>query len=176
MICPKCGKELGEGVINCRECNPPPSESDTVVVGEAPKSGNVCAVIGFILACFSLVPGITLVVSSASIPFVIPSFVLCVIGLKKAKELKSGRGFAVWGIVICIVSLIIAVVFNVILPVVAAVFGFFGTLLTAVLGLLGTAAQMGAMESLMQNLDESQIRSLSDVLMILEQIIYIFGA
>ena len=170
MICPKCGKELGEGVINCRECNPPPSESDTVVVGEAPKSGNVCAVIGFILACFSLVPGITLVVSSASIPFVIPSFVLCVIGLKKAKELKSGRGFAVWGIVICIVSLIIAVVFNVILPVVAAVLGFFGTLLTAILGLLGTAltgilgvlgtaAQMGAMESLTQNLDESQIQS-----------------
>ena len=175
MICPKCGKELGEGVINCRDCNPPPSANGTVVVGEAPKSTNVCAVIGFILACISLLPGITLVISSASVPFVIPAFVLCIIGLRNAKKLNSGRSLAVWGIVISVISLIVAIVVNVILPLLGVIVSVILSVLTALIGVVGTAAQLGLMQTLLENLDETQIQSLTDVLLILEELVYIFG-
>ena len=65
---------------------------------EAPKTTNPFAVIGFVLALCS---GLTL-----------PALILSIIGLVRSKSYtKSGKGFAIAGIVICVVTIVCVVVY-----------------------------------------------------------------
>ncbi len=104
MYCKKCGQEINENAIICPHCG---VATDNYMVTANPSSNtegklNGLALAGMICAIVGIIGGDYL--------FCIPSIVgliLSIVGMVKVKELKSGYGFALAGIIVGAVGLLI---------------------------------------------------------------------
>lgn len=91
MFCPKCGKEIMDEAVICPHCGCATRIGAPHV--EEQKT-NIFALVGFILSFF----------------FALAGLILSIIGYKKAPEYNnSGKGFALAGIIISSVSMVIAI-------------------------------------------------------------------
>lgn len=130
MICTMCGCKIPANSRVCPICQQPTGRyaRDARRVyryQERPirqrKPFNVFALIGFIFGLLSI---LTLFTSGIGIVLSIPGLVLSIIGLVKSRKTRSGKGFAIAGLVLSAVTIVIFV-------------------LIIVLGLFGTLASMG---------------------------------
>ena len=110
MFCKNCGKEIDDHAAVCPHCGVVVNSS--AFPASAPVQQNTIAIVGFILSLFTALIGL----------------IVSCIGLKKSKELGgSGRGFAIAGIVIGAIEMVIVVIY--IIAAVALVFGTAGSLM-----------------------------------------------
>ena len=141
MICVMCGCKIPASSRVCPICQQPTGryarEPRRVYrYEERPrvrrKPFNVFALIGFIFGLLSL---LTLFSSGAGIVLSIPGLVLSIIGLVKSKKTKSGKGFAIAGLVLSAVTIVIFI-------------------LAIMVGLLGSLASVGTgVDSSYPNMD-----------------------
>ncbi len=101
MYCSKCGKEYAGGTMICPYCGVNTQTGTVHYVVQPERKYNVCAVLGFVLSVVSLVFSLYGAVTVASI-------VLSAIALKETKRAEEkGRGFAIAGLIIGILTLVI---------------------------------------------------------------------
>jgi len=105
MFCKKCGQEINDNAVICPHCgvatdnymkpaNPSSTNGGQKLNGLA-LAGMICAIVGII---------------GGDYLFCIPSIVgliLSIVGMVKVKELKSGYGFALAGIIVGAIGLLI---------------------------------------------------------------------
>jgi len=104
MFCTKCGQEINENAIICPHCGVAtdkymvtanPSQNTESKLNGLALAGMICAIVGII---------------GGDYLFCIPSIVgliLSIVGMVKVKEFKSGYGFALAGIIVGAVGLLI---------------------------------------------------------------------
>lgn len=102
MYCRHCGKEIDDKAVICIYCGVPTDNMNSNVTNPEPadKKINGLALAGMIVGIVGAVGGNYL--------FCIPSIVgliLSIIGYKMVKTCKSGKGFAIAGIIVSAVSL-----------------------------------------------------------------------
>lgn len=85
MYCSKCGKEILDDAVMCVYCG---CETN---VKKSNGNDNIFAIVGFICSFFVSIAGL----------------ILSIIGLKKVKDCGTGKGFAIAGIVISSVQILI---------------------------------------------------------------------
>lgn len=103
MFCKNCGKEIDDKAIVCPNCGVPTDNYTAVAKPAATEQKfNGLALAGMICAIVGLIGG--------NYIFCIPSIVgliLSIVGMVKVKEYKSGYGFALAGIIVGAVGLVI---------------------------------------------------------------------
>ncbi len=94
--CSKCGKEINENAVVCIHCGCAVSE-----INEGTKNFNVFGLVGFVISIVSFFLTLYCVTSILGIIF-------SSIGLKKANDpiAPKGKGFAIAGLIVSIISLI----------------------------------------------------------------------
>lgn len=100
MFCSKCGQEIRDDAVVCVHCGAstaaakPPVYNEPPVTERVPEpKNNGYAIAGFITSFFlTIVP-----------------LVLCIIGLVKVKTIHSGKGFAIAGIVITALKVVLSI-------------------------------------------------------------------
>lgn len=105
MFCKNCGKEIDDKAVVCVHCGVATDLAATTVA-PAPaetKKVNVVGIIGFAVSFLSLGLGVYFCIAS------IVGLVLSIVGMVQAKN-SSLNGFAVAGLVLGIISLIIWVI------------------------------------------------------------------
>ncbi len=99
MFCKNCGTQIDDKAVICPHCGVPQSALGREMAQPAPaqkQETNVLAILGLVLSFFVAIAGL----------------VCSILGMKKAKELNgSGRGLAVGGLVVSIVSMALSVVY-----------------------------------------------------------------
>ncbi len=89
MFCTKCGAENDDKAEKCVKCGEPLRTGPVVVAGTGVESmipyKNVCALVGYYLAVFSLIPFIGILLG-------IPAFILGIMGLKHARQHPEAKG------------------------------------------------------------------------------------
>ena len=113
-FCISCGKELVEGNAVCTQCGTPVSNNvNTNVAGTTSSnsnSGNVIALIGFIVSLVSLI------LCCGTLSWV--SLILSIIGIVGAKKYDGkGKGLAIAGTIISAVGMILLIVVMFITPI-----------------------------------------------------------
>ncbi len=101
MLCPYCKKEISDSSKFCSECGTTLDINEYIETKVAPKGGGY-AIASFILCLVGLIPYCTL----ASLV----AFVLGFCGLRSTK-----KGFAITGIIVSLVTLILGIVFIVVI-------------------------------------------------------------
>ncbi|MDE7082810.1 MAG: DUF4190 domain-containing protein [Clostridia bacterium] len=104
MFCKHCGKEVNENAIICPECGVPtdnyaavatPSKTTDNKFNGFALAGMICAIVGIIggnwIWCIPSIVGL----------------IFSIIGFVKVKEFKSGYGFALAGIIVGALGLLI---------------------------------------------------------------------
>lgn len=103
MFCKSCGKEIDEKALICPNCGVATDNYMTVAKPKAPEQKvNGLAIAGMICAIVGIIGG--------NYIFCIPSIVgliLSIIGMVKVKEYNSGYGFALAGIIVGAIGLLI---------------------------------------------------------------------
>ena len=103
MYCKHCGHEVNENAIICPNCGIATENYMAVAKPAAPQQKvNGFAIAGMICVLVGLIGGDYL--------FCLPSIVgliLSIVGMVKVKEYKSGFGFALTGIIVGAISLVI---------------------------------------------------------------------
>ena len=92
MFCPRCGTKNDDNNYQCTKCalvlrpapGPPPAGGDASLGGLIPYK-NTCALIGYYLGVFSLIPCLGVLLG-------IPAFILGIIGLRHANEHPEANG------------------------------------------------------------------------------------
>ena len=107
MFCKHCGHELNANAIICTNCGMA-TENYTAVAKpvDSPSQVNGLAIAGMICAIVGLIGG--------DFFFCIPSIVgviLSIVGMVKVKEYNSGFGFALAGIIVGAISLLIWLIY-----------------------------------------------------------------
>ena len=87
-FCTQCGNELDEKAVMCPKCG------TTMETLKVEKQTNGMAIAGFILSFF----------------FALLGLIFSIIGLNKSKTTNSGRGLSIAGIIISIVSMVLAAI------------------------------------------------------------------
>lgn len=93
MYCTNCGKEINDKAAVCPYCGVIANQN-ALKADNGEKQTNTIAIVGFILSFFIAIAGL----------------ICSIIGYKKAPELNgNGKGFAVAGIVISSISIVVTV-------------------------------------------------------------------
>ena len=109
MFCKNCGKEISDTAKYCPECGA--SQSEPTPVEEAPVNTiqgerSNFALLGFILGIISI-----FISFKGILP--IGAIVLSIIGMNECdKEGRTGKNFAIWGIVLAVGAMLIRMVFT----------------------------------------------------------------
>ena len=103
MFCKYCGKELNDNALICPNCGVATDKYMAVAkTADAQQKTNGLAIAGMICAIVGLIGG--------DYFFCIPSIIgliLSIVGMVKVKQYNSGYGFALTGIIIGAISLLI---------------------------------------------------------------------
>lgn len=97
MFCGNCGSEINNEAVVCVHCGTVLNSSvlhfqPAADYVPAEKNRNGCAIAGFILSFFGVIGWL----------FSVLGLIFSIIGLVKSKELKTGKGYGVAGIVISV--------------------------------------------------------------------------
>lgn len=107
MYCSHCGKEINDNAVICPNCGVATANYTAVAKPAGPEqklnglalAGMICAIVGIIggnwIWCIPSIVGL----------------VLSIVGMVKVKEYKSGYGFALAGIIVGAVGLLIWLIF-----------------------------------------------------------------
>lgn len=79
------------------------------------KRGNGMAVAGFVTGLLALIFAVTILLFVLAYPLGIPGLIFSAIGLRRANAdpTRGGKGLAIAGLVLSIIALILAVLFNI---------------------------------------------------------------
>lgn len=106
-FCMNCGKELNAGATFCESCGArndgrgPVQAAQPTYQAVPQKKSNGCAIAGFV---------ISLLCGCALAPL---AFILSIIGISKSKTTGSGKGLAIAGLIISIISMLCGLLFAV---------------------------------------------------------------
>ena len=93
MFCRNCGKEVNDNAVICPHCG---IQLAQIKSEEKKQETNTMAIVGFILSFFISIAGL----------------ICSIIGYKKCRdENLNGKGFAIAGIIISAVSIVITVIY-----------------------------------------------------------------
>lgn len=112
MYCKKCGKEIDDNAVVCPNCGVPTEkyqqQNNTAEAAPVEKKFNVCALIGFILSlcCWVLMWFTTIFYWIAFVA----ALTLSIVGLVFVKKLNTGKGFAIAGIILSAVSIVMWII------------------------------------------------------------------
>lgn len=109
MFCKNCGKEVDDNAVVCPHCGVQLAQMDS---NKSSNENCTMAIVGFILSFFISIAGL----------------ICSIIGYKKCKdENLNGKGFAIAGIIISAVSMVISVIYAII------IIGALGSVVVAVI-------------------------------------------
>lgn len=128
MFCKNCGKEIDDNAVVCPNCGVATEkmqENAAAATNTEAKKTNVMAIIGFVLSLvsgvFSNIPTVGSYIAGLAW---VAALVLCILGIKKAKEGYNLKGLAVAGLVLCIIDIVLIIIgIILVLGVLAAVGG-----------------------------------------------------
>ncbi|MDE7087350.1 MAG: zinc-ribbon domain-containing protein, partial [Clostridia bacterium] len=109
MFCKKCGKEIDDNAMVCPNCgvateNMAAAQQPVAVQPqEAEKKVNVCAIIGFIFSLLTIAG--TFIHAAVYWICFVAGLTLSIVGCVMAKKCNSGKGLAIAGIVISVLSI-----------------------------------------------------------------------
>lgn len=145
MVCRNCGNETGTRQ-DCTACGFDPTKDDPAVQKRAnnrpaevalppievvlKKKANVPAIIGFVCSILMYIP-IPVVGWFTGPAFYIAAAILAIIGFVKAKACRSGRGFAIVTLILCVL-LVLLIVGTVLLVIALGGMGILAELLAAI--------------------------------------------
>lgn len=104
-FCTNCGRELNNGAVFCENCGARNDGGTPVQAAQTyqtvpQKKSNGCAIAGFVI---SLLCGC----------FLAPiAFILSIIGISKSKTCGSGKGLAIAGLIISIITMLFGLLFT----------------------------------------------------------------
>lgn len=114
MFCKNCGKEIDDNAVVCPNCGVATekmNETAAAATQTGEKKTNVLAIVGFVLSlltgAFSYIPAVG---SYISMVMWVAALVLCILGIKKAKEGYNLKGLAIAGLVLCIVDIVLIII------------------------------------------------------------------
>ena len=91
MFCPNCGKVIDDKAVICPYCGVATGKNQV-----SESSSNTLAIVGFIFSFFIPIVGL----------------ICSIIGIKKSTTLNGkGKGLAVAGIIISVISIVISIIF-----------------------------------------------------------------
>ena len=103
MYCKHCGHELNEKAVICTNCGfATDNFMQTAKPANSQQQTNTLAIVGMICAIVGSIGGNFFL----CIPSIV-GLVLSFIGMERVKEYKSGEGFAITGIIIGAISLML---------------------------------------------------------------------
>lgn len=145
MVCRNCGNETGTR-RDCTACGFDPTKDDPAVQKRAnnlptkvtlppievvlKKKANIPAIIGFVCSILMYIP-IPIVGWFTCPAFYIAAAILAIVGFCKAKACRSGRGFAITSLILCVL-LVLLIVGAVLLVIALGGVGILAELLAAI--------------------------------------------
>lgn len=113
MFCKNCGKEIDDNAVVCPNCGVATEKMNETAAAATnqPLKTNVMAIIGFVLSLlsgvFTYIPNVGTYISGIAW---IAALVLCILGIKKAKEGYNLKGLAIAGLVLCLVDVVLIII------------------------------------------------------------------